>query len=84
MKVHSLSDSFKGDINEPSLSHADLTSISCTATEEDDINIVTLASSSSLVAKKNTKLKVWCHFGLKQVDGRIVEADKSVCRECFM
>ena len=67
-----------------SSSHADLTSISHSATEEDDIRTVTPVSSSSLVTKKNTRSQVWCHFGLKQVDGRIVKGDKSVCRECFV
>jgi len=43
---------------------------------------VLLLSSSVAVAKKNTKSQVWCHFGLKQVDGKIVETDKPVCREC--
>ena len=53
-----MSDSFEGDKNVFSSSHVDPTSISHTATEEDDISTVTPVSSSSLVAKKNTKSQV--------------------------
>ena len=54
------------------------------ATKEINSSTVTPVSSKkfSLEAKKNTKSQVWHHIGLKQVDERIVEADKPVCREC--
>ena len=53
---------------------------------EDGSCTITPGSSSdvSLVAKKNTKSQVWYHFGLKQVDGRIVETDQPVWRQCFV
>jgi len=56
------------------------------ATEEENSSTVMPLSSDdiSLVAKKNTKSQVWRHFGLKQVDGKVVETDKPVCRECSM
>ena len=31
----------------------------------------------------STKSDAWHHLGLKQIDRRIVEVDKPVCRECF-
>jgi len=47
-----MSDSFKGGVNKSSSSHADLTSISHAATE-DDISTLTPVSSSSSVEKKH-------------------------------
>ena len=52
------------------------------------INFITSVSntvnSCTLVAKNNSKSDIWRHFGLRQIDGRIVEVDKPVCRECFV
>ena len=52
-----MSDSFEGGVNKSSSSHADLTSISHSATKEDDISTVAPVSSSSLVAKKTQSHK---------------------------
>ena len=79
-----LSDNSEDDANEPSSSHVDPSSSASHA--EDGSSTITPGSSSdvSLVAKKDTKSQVWRNFGLKQVDGRIVETDQPVCRQCFV
>ena len=76
---YSQDDELSDSTGEPGSGHVDHS-----ATEEFNSGTVTPVSSEkfSLVAKKNTKSQVWRHFGLKQVDGRTMEADKPVCREC--